>query len=92
MVSQHGSTAVMVSQHGSTAVMVSQRGSTAVIVSQRDSTAVIESQHGSTDALTVLYDKGLSLCCSYRRVAGDTCQGGDSYRYDPDRITCPIAG
>ncbi|KAI0224251.1 Sortilin-related receptor, partial [Lamellibrachia satsuma] len=27
----------------------------------------------------------------YRRVAGDTCQGGDSYRYDPVRITCPIA-
>ncbi len=32
------------------------------------------------------------ICYRYRKVSGDTCEGGDAYRYDPDRILCPVGG
>ena len=39
------------------------------------------------------YSCKFSLCiCRYRRVPGDTCQGGMEDRYAAEVASCPISG
>lgn len=34
-----------------------------------------------------------SVCCSYRKISGDTCTGGDiESRLEGELVPCPLAG